>query len=75
MYASRSLCLTQPGDIIQLPNSLRRCLNIINKHYERCGIITTKNVIWDSRLKHIKDYTDYTFSYFFYGDVEFKNTK
>ena len=59
LYPSRALCLTKPGDIIQLPKALGQRIwlwDFIQQHYSRVGLEVTDKVLW----------TDSTTAYFPY---------
>ncbi|MDP2655751.1 MAG: ATP-grasp domain-containing protein [bacterium] len=65
-YRGRALCLTDNGDIIQLPNTIKHCWSWISNHYERIGLIHTKNVIWDSAFERIRDFPWHDISVFIF---------
>lgn len=69
-YASRALCLTAPGDVIQLPSTLRPHWAWIRDHYRRCGLNVTDRAVWDLSLERLADYPDHELSSFFFGEDE-----
>lgn len=69
-HACRALCLTAPGDVIQLPSALRAHWAWIREHYRRCGLSVTDRVVWSSRLEVIADYPGHELSAAFFGDAE-----
>lgn len=70
MYATRALCITGPGDVIQLPIEAKAHWDDIQSHYARVGLEHTDNVVWDLRLERTLDYPDAELSPFFFGDRE-----
>ena len=70
LYSSRALCITEPGDVIQLHADLRPQWPIIQAHYENAGISFTQDVVWDTRLERTQDYPDHKLSAFFFGERE-----
>jgi|GEM_PF-319117 len=70
MYASRALCITAPGDVIQLPAELKKHWGFIQAHYARIGLETCHEVIWDLRLEQIRNFPDAQLSCFYFGERE-----
>ena len=70
LYSSRALCITEPGDIIQLPEVLISQWPAIQAHYQRIGLDVTREVIWDLRMERILEHPDHQPSFFFFGDKE-----
>lgn len=69
-YASRALCLTNPGDVIQLSPDLKSQFPAIHAHYARVGIPCTDQVVWDLFLERTEEYPDYPLSAFYFGKRE-----
>ncbi len=70
LYSGRALCLTAPGDLIQLSPDLHSQWAWIQAHYARAGIACTQEAIWDLRSKIARDHPDHVLSVFYFGDAE-----
>jgi len=73
-YLGRALCLTQKGDIIQLPPCIKSEWPHITAHYQRIGLPHTESVIWNESYESLKSGGDYQISVFFYGRKAFKRS-
>jgi len=67
-YHCRSLCMTNPGDIIQLHPDLRKDFDYITAHYDRIGLSYTRNVVWNDDLEIIRNFPNYELSVYFFGE-------
>jgi len=70
LYASRALCLTNPGDVIQLSPDLKNQFSAILAHYSRVGISCTDQVVWDLYLERTEEYPDHQLSVCYFGKRE-----
>lgn len=71
-YRGRALCLTDECDIIQIPNTIDCGWDWITDHYERIGLMHTKQVIWDSSFARISEFPEYGHSVFMFTDEAHK---
>lgn len=70
LYSARVLGMTIPGDIVQLHHNLKDEWPYITAHYARIGLSHAQDVIWSTKLEHIRDNKDYHPSVFFFGEQE-----
>ena len=68
VYSGRALCLTRPGDVIQITPELRPLWPFIRGHYRRIGLDVTTNVTWDLSLRRFADFPSFEASVFYFGD-------
>lgn len=67
-YSCRSLGLTNPEDIIQLPPDLREYWDTITGHYDRIGLSYTNKVIWDNSFELLRNFQEYELSLYIFGE-------
>ncbi len=70
LYSARALCMTNPGDVIQLHPALQTEWKHICDHYARIGLEHATDVIWNTDLEQFSLNQDYQPSVFFFGDQE-----
>lgn len=70
LYSGRALGASNPDDVLQLHPDLRSEWSAIKAHYQRIGLQTTNNVIWDTQYSTPEAYVDYEPSVFFYGEEQ-----
>jgi len=66
-YSGRALCLTQPGDFIQMHPHISSEWPYITEHYDRIGLYYSTNAIWDTSYRYFMENPDYAASVFFYS--------
>lgn len=66
-YSGRALCLTQPGDFIQIHPHISSEWPYITEHYDRIGLYYSHNTIWDISYRYFMENPDYATSVFFYS--------
>lgn len=66
-YSGRPLCVTGPGDIIQLPSAIEPGWNWITQHYERVCLPHTREVVWDDKFGVANRFPDLELSPFLFG--------
>jgi hypothetical protein len=73
LYSGRALCLTNPGDKIQIHPELAPEWEAIVNHYQQIGLPHTDNVIWDVSIHRLAEELAQTpdpdLSVYFFGDV------
>ena len=73
LYSGRALCLTTPGDKIQIHPELAPDWDAIVAHYQQVGLGHTSDVIWDisiARLdQELTQNPEQELSVYFFGDV------
>jgi hypothetical protein len=73
LYSGRALCLTNPGDKIQIHPELTAEWDEIAAHYKQVGLDHTDDVIWDVSIHQLADELtqnpDQELSVYFFGDV------
>jgi hypothetical protein len=73
LYSGRALCLTDPGDKIQIHPELKTEWEQIVDHYHQIGLTHTKDVIWDVSIhllaEELAKSPDHELSVYFFGDV------
>jgi hypothetical protein len=73
LYSGRALCLTTPGDKIQIHPELATEWDGILAHYEQVGLAHTDDVVWDISIARLEDelasQPDQELSVYFFGDV------
>jgi hypothetical protein len=70
LYSGRALGITSPDDVLQLHPVLKSQWSAIKAHYQRIGLQTTENVIWDVGFHIGSHYSDYEPSVFFFGEEQ-----
>ncbi len=70
LYSGRALGASDPNDVLQLHPDLKSEWPAIKSHYQRIGLQTTNNVIWNVNFSIPKPYLDYEPSVFFYGEEQ-----
>lgn len=66
-YSGRALCLTQPGDFIQMHPHISSEWPYITEHYDRIGLYYSHNAIWDVSYRYFMENPGYETSVFFYS--------
>jgi hypothetical protein len=73
LYSGRALCLTNPGDKIQIHPELSTEWDEILEHYQQVGLEHTEDVIWDVSIdrldKELSQNPQPEPSVYFFGDV------
>ena len=73
LYSGRALCLTDPGDKIQIHPELKTEWDEILAHYKQIGLEHTDDVIWDVSIHQLAEELtkkpDQEISVYFFGDV------
>ncbi len=73
LYSGRALCLTNPGDKIQIHPELKPEWDAILAHYQQIGVAHTNDVIWDVSIhllsEQLSENSDQELSVYFFGDV------
>lgn len=67
LYPARALCLTHPGDVVQLPADLQDEFDWITEHYQAVGIDCTNCVEWDLSLNIGDHYPELDKAFWLYG--------
>lgn len=70
LYSGRALGISDPDDSLQLHPDLKPQWPAIKAHYDRIGLRTTDNVIWNVQFNRAEQYLDYEPSVFFYGEEQ-----
>jgi hypothetical protein len=70
LYSGRVLGATEPGDIVQLHPELRPLWSAIRAHYQRIGLSTAEQAIWDVGHDHLTHHPEHAVSVFFFGRDE-----
>lgn len=70
LYSGRALGLSEPQDVIQIHPFLKREWTAISEHYSRIGLSHSANVIWDTAVAKLRDYSDLQASVFYFGHAE-----
>jgi len=66
-YSGRALCLTQPGDFIQMHPHISSEWPYITEHYDRIGLYYSHNAIWDVSYRYFMENPQLEPSVFFYS--------
>jgi hypothetical protein len=73
LYSGRALCLTSPGDKIQIHPELSAEWDAIASHYRQIGLEHTEAVIWDISIHRLAEELTQNraqdLSVYFFGDV------
>lgn len=69
LYSGRVLGMTNSEDVIQLHSDLKPDWNTITAHYQRVGLNSSTQVLWDVSIEHMAAYPDYIPSVFYFGDA------
>ena len=73
LYSGRALCLTKPGDKIQIHPELSTDWDEILGHYKQVGLEHTEDVIWDVSIARLDQELSQNPqpepSVYFFGDV------
>ncbi len=73
-YETRSLGISQPGDVVQLDPKLRAELPYIKEHYTRVGLRHASKVVWDVAPEVASDFPDEHLSVYMFAEV-FNNVR
>lgn len=71
LYSGRALGITEPWDMIQLHIDLKPLWDNISAHYDRVGLLHTKDVIWYLDLEQLGSHIGYHPSVFYFGPDEY----
>lgn len=72
LYSGRALGITGPGDMIQLHPALQPLWQDICGHYRRIGLRHSKDVFWNTELRHLGANRGYLPSVYCYGSNEYQ---
>ncbi|OGF27323.1 hypothetical protein A2331_01085 [Candidatus Falkowbacteria bacterium RIFOXYB2_FULL_34_18] len=67
-YSGRVLGISHREDIIQFSPILKPNYDWVRDHFRRIGLKCSENIIWDKDFDVLKDYGDYDFSVFYFGE-------
>lgn len=67
VYSGRALCITEPGDVIQLVPELKANWEWITLHYSSIGLSHTDQVVWNDRFETLNDFPDHEVSAFIFS--------
>ena len=66
-YSGRALCLTEPGDVVQIDPALKPLWPVVQAHYARIGLPVTDAAVWDLSLDRLRDFPGAAVSTFMFS--------
>lgn len=67
VYSGRSLCLSEPCDVVQLDPKLKTNWGWIGNHYSKIGLSHATQIVWDNSFKVLRDFHDHDISVFIFS--------